>query len=91
MSDYSIETGNISEAEWNGLLAQFDDATIYQTHAYGAVRWGSDKLSHAVVRRNGEIVGAAQAVIYKVPLIPAGIAYIPWGPLWRKRGERCID
>jgi lipid II:glycine glycyltransferase (peptidoglycan interpeptide bridge formation enzyme) len=87
VSDYSIETGNISEAEWNGLLAQFNDATIYQTHAYGAVRWGSDKLSHAVVRRNGEIVGAAQAVIYKVPLIPAGIAYIPWGPLWRKRGE----
>ena len=75
------------ETEWNALLAQFDDATIYQTHAYGAVRWGNDKLSHAIVRRNGEIVGAAQAIIYKVPLIPAGIAYVPWGPLWRIKGE----
>jgi lipid II:glycine glycyltransferase (peptidoglycan interpeptide bridge formation enzyme) len=75
------------ETEWNQVLAQFDDATIYQTHAYGAVRWGSDKLSHAIVRRNGEIVGAAQAIIYKVPLIPAGIAYVPWGPLWRIKGQ----
>jgi lipid II:glycine glycyltransferase (peptidoglycan interpeptide bridge formation enzyme) len=87
VSAYTIETGNIPDTEWNDVLAQFDDATIYQTHAYGTVRWGSDKLSHAIIRRNGEIVGAAQAIIYKVPLIPAGIAYVPWGPLWRKRGE----
>jgi lipid II:glycine glycyltransferase (peptidoglycan interpeptide bridge formation enzyme) len=86
VSAYTIEARNIPETEWNDVLAQFDDASIYQTHAYGAVRWGSDKLSHAIVRRNGEIVGAAQAIIYKVPLIPAGIAYVPWGPLWRKKG-----
>ena len=90
MSEYSIDIRSLSEAEWYECLSQFDDATIYQTHAYGAVRWGQDKLSHAVIRRDGEVVGAAQAVIYKIPVIQAGIAYIPWGPLWRKNGSRCI-
>lgn len=86
MADYTFETANVTEEEWNRIVDQFDDATIYQTHAYGAVRWGIDKLSHAVVRKDGEVVGAAQAIIYKVPLVRAGIAYIPWGPLWRKGG-----
>jgi lipid II:glycine glycyltransferase (peptidoglycan interpeptide bridge formation enzyme) len=84
--DYSVETISHTEAEWNELLLQFDDATIYQTYAYGVVRWGHDKLSHIVIRRDGEVVGAAQAIIYKVPVIQVGIAYIPWGPLWRKKG-----
>lgn len=86
MSDYSIEIKNLSESEWYEYLMQFDDATIYQSHAYGAVRWGEDKLSHALIRQGGEVVGAAQVIIYRVPVVRAGIAYIPWGPLWRKKG-----
>lgn len=86
MAEYTFEVGNIAEDEWNSITAIFDDATIYQTYAYGSVRWGHDKLSHAVIRRDGDVVGAAQAIVYKVPVIKAGIAYIPWGPLWRKKG-----
>lgn len=86
VTDYSVETRQYSETEWYDLLSQFDDATIYQSHAYGAVRWGQNNLRHTVVRKSGEIIGAAQAIIYTVPVIRAGLAYIPWGPLWRRKG-----
>ena len=40
--------GQTAEA-WDGILAQFDDASIYQTWAYGAVRWGCNNLSEVTL------------------------------------------
>ena len=71
---------------WGNLLPQFSDATIYQTWAYGAVRWGSKNLSHLVLRRGGQVISAAQLRIARLPLLPAGIAYLRWGPLIQRRG-----
>jgi lipid II:glycine glycyltransferase (peptidoglycan interpeptide bridge formation enzyme) len=44
-------------------------------------------LSHLVIKRDGEVIGVAQVTIRKIPALGAGIAYIPWGPLWRRRGK----
>ena len=79
---YSIEVDRIKKDEWPDLLKQFDDANIYQTWSYGAVRWGEKNLSHLVLKRNGDIVAAAQSRIIKIPSIGGGIAYNTWGPLW---------
>ena len=62
-----------------------NDANIYQTWSYDEVRSGRDNISHVVLRKDGEAVAAAQARIVKLPLIGAGIAYVRWGPLWRRR------
>jgi len=84
---YGVEFDNVSRDEWTCLLQQFDDANIYQTWTYGSVRWGERSLSHQVVKRSGEVIAIAQVAIKKVPFLGLGVAYIPWGPLWRKRGN----
>lgn len=85
--EYQVEIDQVGKNEWENLLPHFDDATIYQTWSYGTVRWGEKNLSHLVLKKDNQIVGLAQSTIMKAPLIKAGIAYIPWGPLWRKKED----
>jgi len=84
---YSVEIDRIGKAEWSELLQNFDDATVYQTWSYGAVRWSEDRLSHLVLKKGMEIIGLAQLTIMKFPVLGVGIAYIPWGPVWQKQGS----
>jgi hypothetical protein len=86
-SDYTVETDNIDKDAWSRILLEFDDANIYQTWSYGAVRWGEKNLSHFLLKKKGEIVAAAQARIVKPPFLPAGIAYIRWGGLWQRKDQ----
>lgn len=87
-SGYRAEFDRVGRAGWSESLRRFDDATIYQTWSYGAVRWGESRLSRLLLWNGGELVGLAQVTVAKVPLFRVGIAYVPWGPLWRKRGGR---
>ncbi len=77
----------------NGLqmLDLFDDANIYQTWAYGAVRWGRKNLSHLVLKRNGEVVGDRASQNRSSDKVKFGMAYLRWGPLCHRRGStaRC--
>lgn len=84
---FTAEIDRIAEREWDDLLSLFADATIYQSWSYGAIRWHERSLSHMVLSKDGQIVGAAQVAIKRLPLLPAGIAYVPWGPMWRLRNE----
>jgi lipid II:glycine glycyltransferase (peptidoglycan interpeptide bridge formation enzyme) len=82
---YSAEIDCISQDLWYEILAKFRDANLYQTWAYNLVRAGKGNVSTIVLKRNKEIVAAAQARLVKIPGINIGIAYIRWGPLWRRR------
>jgi lipid II:glycine glycyltransferase (peptidoglycan interpeptide bridge formation enzyme) len=64
------------------MLDQFEDANLYQTWSYGAVRWGQGNLSHLVVKDGGEVVGMAQLRIIQPTRLKFGMAYLRWGPLW---------
>src|ERR1041385_3162014 len=66
---FTVSLDDVSEAEWNELLPRFADANIYQTWAYGAVCWGEKQLSHLLLRRDAEVVAAAQLRIVRVPLL----------------------
>jgi lipid II:glycine glycyltransferase (peptidoglycan interpeptide bridge formation enzyme) len=81
---YSVEIDAVDEAGWYRILETFSDASIYQTWSYDEVRAGRDNLSHIVLRKDGEVVAAAQARLVRLPVIGAGIAYVRWGPLWRR-------
>jgi len=85
--DFSREVDQQTPASWGDVLAQFEDASIYQTWAYGAVRWGARNLSHLVLRKDGQVLAAAQLRIARVPVLPAGIAYLRWGPLCHRKGQ----
>jgi lipid II:glycine glycyltransferase (peptidoglycan interpeptide bridge formation enzyme) len=88
MTDFGPNSGSLdgqvdgqTAESWSTIIAQFADANIYQTWAYGAVRWGERHLSHLVIRRNGQVLAAAQLRIARMPLIPSGVAYLRWGPM----------
>jgi Uncharacterized protein involved in methicillin resistance len=84
---YSVEVDAVGETAWYDNLQRFGDANIYQTWAYGAVTSGERNISHLLLRRDGRVAAVAQARIARLPIIPAGVAYVRWGPLWRRSGE----
>lgn len=87
MSNFKVEVDNINEQQWSELLEQFDDASLYQTWSYGAIRWGKHNLSHLILKQNETVVAMAQLRIVRKPLI-GGIAYIRWGGLWQRKSQQ---
>lgn len=85
--EYDVRIDCIEEAFWHQLLGQFSDANIYQTWPYDEVRGGRGSISHLVLNKNDEPVAVAQVRIVSLPLLAAGIAYVRWGPLWRRRSR----
>ena len=84
----SVRVDAISKEEWQDILKSFSDASIYQTWEYGDVRWGAKSVSRLVVQgSHGEVLSAAQCRILRVPLLGAGVAYVPWGPMARTRDK----
>lgn len=81
---YQVEVDNLNENSWHEILTEFRDANIYQTWAYDAVRYGENSISNLILKRNNRIVAATQVRIMRVPFINAGVAYVRWGPLWRR-------
>jgi CelD/BcsL family acetyltransferase involved in cellulose biosynthesis len=69
------------------MLVDFADAMICQTWSYGAARWGEKALSHIVLRKDDDIVAAAQVRIVVLPWLRRGIAYVSHGPMWIRRGN----
>ena len=83
---WQVEVDRVSPAEWSSMLDLFDDANIYQTWSYGAVRWGTKNLSHLVLKRDGEVVGVAQLRIIRPTSLKFGMAYLRWGPVCQRTG-----
>jgi lipid II:glycine glycyltransferase (peptidoglycan interpeptide bridge formation enzyme) len=90
-SEWQVEIDQASSSAWSAMLDQFDDANIYQTAAYGEVRWGAKNLSRLVLKRDGKEVGLAQFRIIRPTPLKFGIAYLRWGPLWERRGQQPDD
>ena len=84
---YAAEVDRVDEARWYDLLQRFNDANIYQTWAYSAVRHGRRNTSHLLLKKDGEIVAIVQASVKRIPVLRAGIAHVRWGPLWQLRGR----
>ena len=83
---YKVEIDTLDAEQWHQLLLEFDDASIFQTWVYGAAHWGENNLSHAVIKKDGEIVGIAQAVLIGMPLVGKILAYVIFGPACQRRG-----
>ena len=83
---WKVDVDRATRVEWSSLLDLFYDANFYQTWSYGAVRWGTQNLSHLVLRRNGEVLGMAQLRIIRPMKWNFGVAYLRWGPLFHRRG-----
>jgi len=82
---YTSEIDTVDERAWCQILQEFDDANIYQTWSYTALTSG-ERMSHLILRKNSDIVAVALVRIARAPLINVGVAYVRWGPLWRRGG-----
>ncbi len=87
LNSVNVQVDGQTDESWAEILAQFADANIYQSWAYGAVRWGERNLSHFVLRKGEECVAAAQLRIARLPLLPFGVAYLRWGPICHRHGQ----
>ena len=85
--NYQVEVDRSSPDEWAQMIDLFCDANVYQTWAYGRVRWGTKNLSHLVLRRSGEVLGIAQVRIVQPTRLNFGMAYLRWGPLYERCGK----
>ena len=81
-SIYQIEVDRVDRNSWDQVITQFDDASIYQTWAWGAVR---SVVSHIVIRTGEVLLGCCQVEIRVLPLVGLGVADIIWGPLFMSR------
>lgn len=84
---WQIEVDRATQEEWSGMLDCFEDANIYQTWSYGAVRWGRKNLSHLVLKRDSDVVAMAQLRIVRPTKLNFGMAYLRWGPMCHRRGR----
>jgi hypothetical protein len=89
-TSWKVEIDRTTPAEWAEMLDLFNDANIYQTFAYGSVRWGGKNLSHLVLKHDGEIVGMAQLRIICPTPFKFGIAYLRWGPMFERSGRPLV-
>jgi len=83
--EYSVEVDTVDKDTWYQIIHDFSDASIYQTWSYDEIRFGRKRMSHLIVKKDSNIVAAAQVRIVKIPIIKTGIAYVYWGPLWKRK------
>ena len=88
---YRSEIDSVDESTWFRVIEQFDDVNIYQTWAYDEVRCGRENISHFLLKKDGTAVAAAQSRLVRLPFVKAGIAYVRWGPIWRRHGAEPQD
>lgn len=83
-----IEIDKADSSSWERVLAQFDDASFYQTWAYGTAGGGRKSVSHLVAKEGEEVLGCCQVAIRRLPSGATGFADVKWGPLCVKTGGR---
>ena len=85
---YRVEAVDTIGPAWDAVVASFADGCLEQTAAYMGARWDVSRLAGLVLRDGGnEPVAAALAVIAMLPVLQLGLAYVKFGPLWRRKGE----
>src|SRR5262249_30131592 len=83
----SISDEPISQTDWTRAISQFDDVTLLQIWAYGEAVSRSRSLDvvRVLIRRDREVIGAAQALVRRVPFVRCGVAFINRGPVWTRK------
>lgn len=89
---WSVSVEQLGNNGWHEISSQFEDASLHQSWAMGAARWGRNNLYHAWVTYNGVVKAAAQIAVRNLGPIGISAAYVSWGPIWKRRdGARDLD
>ncbi|MDR3566768.1 MAG: peptidoglycan bridge formation glycyltransferase FemA/FemB family protein [Syntrophobacteraceae bacterium] len=85
--NYTVDCGCLESGPWHEIMGSFQDANLYQAWSYDMVRYGRKSVLHLVLKKGNEAVAAAQARVKRLPWTRAGVAYVLWGPMWRRTEE----
>lgn len=86
-SDFTIELDSMDRDAWTRCLAQFDDASIYQTWSFAATHRRGRSVSHLLLKAGPEIVAGCQVRLRRLPWLNLQIADLQWGPLCVRHGQ----
>ncbi|MGF1596686.1 MAG: lipid II:glycine glycyltransferase FemX [Acidimicrobiales bacterium] len=76
----TIVEAAVSSADWDEAVANFPDASVYQTSSWALARSTRSSTRRIAIRDGGELAAGAQVLIRRVgPGATAG--YVPYGPL----------
>ena len=81
--EFNIVHGRV----WDRHAAGFCDVVQEQTSLFTGARWGAGRREAVTVTRDGEVIGGAVVVLFRVPASERGLAIVKWGPLWRRFGQ----
>ena len=71
---------------WTDIMEQFADFIPEQSAAFSRSRWGHGNIEFVVIGPRARPLGACSVIVKDAPLLP-GIAFIKWGPMYRRIGE----
>jgi hypothetical protein len=81
----TVEVDGTAPRAWDATLAGFRDASWEQSAAWVHARWGARRASRLLVRQGGVPIGGAHVVVLALARgrLP-GVAYVKFGPFWRR-------
>jgi len=85
-SPFTVEVDRVAPDGWDRIAAGFDDASYEQSAAWVDARWGARRSSHLLLRRDGVPVAGARTIVFRWPGLRRGVAYVKFGPFWRRSG-----
>jgi len=85
-SGYSAEVDAIADGRWFELTQAFADANLYQLWQSGVAPRACPGVGRLVLVKDGSVVAAAETRLFTLPFTDIGIAYLRWGPMWRRSG-----
>ncbi len=86
-----LQTRIVSGAEWDRIIASFDDVCQEQMYAFAITRWPSVKQEPMLFLLDGEIVGGALIMVQSLPLGLARIAVSKWAPMLKDVSRHDAD
>ncbi len=91
-ANYRFEVVEDIGPTWDAMAGGFADVCLEQMAAYAVPRWDPSRLCGVLLHEAGspEPIAMALAVLATIPLFDLGLAYVKFGPLWR-RHDRPAD
>jgi hypothetical protein len=82
---FACAIDSVPDTDWDRIVREFDDTTHDQTSFFSGGYWNSQK-SWILLSDRGAPVAGARLVILTLPGFKAGLAFLKYGPFWRRDG-----
>lgn len=86
-----LDTKIVSGADWDLVIADFDEVCQEQLHAFAATRWPGVTQEPMLFVLDGVIVGGALVMVQPLPLRLGNIAVVKWGPMLKDANRPDAD